>query len=80
MAAIQSRSFLALRWPTVGKPRQDLLDRAAQIDIDRLAGDGVENQDRRSLRRSSVCFGRAGDLGQIAGGDAAVTLEGDEGV
>src|SRR3954454_14163159 len=60
------------------QPRQNIVNRAAKIEVDRPAVI-VEHKDLRIFVPVERLFGRTRDRAGIAGGDTAVTREGDEG-
>src|SRR6185437_11426046 len=61
------------------QPRQHVIDAAAKIQIDRVAGRAVEDQHSDVIVAVERLFGRPRHLVQIAGGNPAIAAEGDKG-
>src|ERR1700737_3552602 len=75
---VRRRVVSAGRDRGLGQSRQYIVDGAAKVGVDRAAGHAIENENRGFPATVERLFRRADDVAEIAGRDAAVTLESDE--
>lgn len=63
----------------VRKLAEDIIHGSSEVDLDRVAGDRVEDEDRRLVAGVEALLGAPGDLGEIAARDERAAGEGDDG-